>query len=90
MTNMHTGRDAASERGMALIAVLLLLLMISSLGAALAMSGNTETLIAKNQENSAQARTAGLRGQRLYDGQPSHDRHVARAGRPVGDHRHRR
>jgi hypothetical protein len=62
MTNIHNGRDASSERGMALIAVLLLLLMISSLGAALAMSGNTETLIAKNQENSAQARAAAEAG----------------------------
>jgi hypothetical protein len=62
MTTMHNRRGASSERGMALIAVLLLLLMISSLGAALAMSGNTETLIAKNQENSAQARAAAEAG----------------------------
>jgi hypothetical protein len=62
MTTLHRPHGASSERGMALIAVLLLLLMISSLGAALAMSGNTETMIAKNQENAAQARAAAEAG----------------------------
>jgi hypothetical protein len=62
MTTTHHRRGASSERGMALIAVLLLLLLVSSLGAALAMSSSTETIIAKNQENSAQARAAAEAG----------------------------
>ena len=37
------------ERGIALVAVLLLLMMMSALGMALAVNGETETLIARNQ-----------------------------------------
>lgn len=50
------------EQGMALIAVLLLLMTMSALAAALAISGNTETLIARNHETAAQARAAAEAG----------------------------
>lgn len=51
-----------SERGSALVAVLLLLMMISGLAAALAVSGQTETLIARNHQTAAQARAAAEAG----------------------------
>lgn len=51
-----------NERGMALVAVLLLLMTISALGAALAISGNTETLIARNHQNAAEARATADAG----------------------------
>jgi hypothetical protein len=47
---------------MALVAVLLLLMTISALGAALAISGTTETLIARNHQNAAEARAAAEAG----------------------------
>ncbi len=51
-----------SERGSALIGVLLLLMMMSALGAALGVSGRTETLVARNHQSSAQARAAAEAG----------------------------
>jgi len=50
------------ERGIALIAVLLLLMMMSALGMALAVNGETETLIARNQIAGMQAQAAAEAG----------------------------
>jgi Tfp pilus assembly protein PilX len=50
------------ERGMALVGVLLLLLMMSALGAAMTVSGQTETLIARNELAAAQAQAAAEAG----------------------------
>ncbi|MGH8636257.1 MAG: hypothetical protein ACREUZ_03885 [Burkholderiales bacterium] len=47
---------------MALIGVLLILILVSALCATLAMSGQTETLAASNQESAAQARAAAEAG----------------------------
>jgi hypothetical protein len=47
---------------MALIAVLLLLMMISALGAALVMGSSTETLVARNYQYAAEARAAADAG----------------------------
>ncbi|MBI4264798.1 MAG: hypothetical protein HY657_10510 [Acidobacteria bacterium] len=55
-------RRTASESGMALIAVLLLLMTMSGLAAALAINSNTETLIARNHQTAAQARAAAEAG----------------------------
>jgi hypothetical protein len=44
-----------SERGVAVVAVLLVLLLISGLGAALAISATTETLMARNHQVAAEA-----------------------------------
>ncbi|HEY5619027.1 MAG TPA: PilX N-terminal domain-containing pilus assembly protein [Vicinamibacterales bacterium] len=50
------------ERGMALVGVLLLLLMMSALGAALTVNAETETLIARNQLSATQAQAAAEAG----------------------------
>jgi hypothetical protein len=50
------------ERGIALVAVLLLLMMMSALGMALAVNGETETLIARNQIAGMQAQAAAEAG----------------------------
>lgn len=50
------------ERGIALVAVLLLLMMMSALGLALAVNGETETLIARNQIAGMQAQAAAEAG----------------------------
>ena len=52
----------ADERGSALVAVLLLLMMMSALVAALNVSGQTETLISRNQRSGAQAQAAAEAG----------------------------
>jgi hypothetical protein len=52
----------ASERGSALVGVLLLLMMMSALVAALAVGGQTETLISRNERANAQARAAAEAG----------------------------
>jgi len=52
----------AEERGVALIAVLLLLMMISALVAALSVSGETETLIVRNELAAEQAHAAAEAG----------------------------
>ncbi len=54
--------ERQDERGMALVAVLLLLMMMSALGAALAVNGETETLIARNQIAGMQAQAAAEAG----------------------------
>jgi hypothetical protein len=54
--------ERRDERGMALVAVLLLLMMMSALGAALAVNGETETLIARNQIAGMQAQAAAEAG----------------------------
>jgi len=51
-----------SERGSALIGVLLLLMMMSALTAAFAVSGHTETLVVRNHQTTAQARAAAEAG----------------------------
>jgi len=51
-----------SEEGVALVAVLLLLGLLSGLGAALAVSATTETLIARNHQVGAQAQAAAEAG----------------------------
>ncbi len=50
------------ERGIALVAVLLLLMMMSALGMALVVNGETETLIARNQISGMQAQAAAEAG----------------------------
>src|SRR5688500_9890562 len=47
---------------MALVAVMLLLMTISALGAALAISSTTETMIARNHQTAAEARAAAEAG----------------------------
>lgn len=54
--------SAPSERGSALIGVLLLLMMMSALTAAFAVSGHTETLVVRNHQTAAQARAAAEAG----------------------------
>ncbi|MBI1872817.1 MAG: hypothetical protein HYS05_02875 [Acidobacteria bacterium] len=49
---------AGSERGAALISVLLLLIIMSALSAALTISTRTEVMVARNRQSSAQARAA--------------------------------
>ncbi|OFW35321.1 MAG: hypothetical protein A3F70_15655 [Acidobacteria bacterium RIFCSPLOWO2_12_FULL_67_14] len=61
-TMPHASSTARSERGSALIGVLLLLMMMSALAAALGVSGRTETLVARNHASAAQARTAAEAG----------------------------
>jgi cytoskeletal protein CcmA (bactofilin family) len=52
----------SDERGIALVTVLLLLMMMSALGMALAVNGETETLIARNQISGMQAQAAAEAG----------------------------
>lgn len=52
----------SGEHGMALIGVILLLMTMTALCAALAVSGNTETLIARNHQSAAEARAAAEAG----------------------------
>lgn len=54
--------NRSDERGTALVGVLLLLMMMSALAAALAVSGQTETLLARNHQSAAQARAAAEAG----------------------------
>ena len=51
-----------SERGSALLGVILLLMLMSALAAALAVSGETETLISRNQTSGARAQAAAEAG----------------------------
>ena len=63
MTVRHLSpADRSPERGTALIGVLLLLMLMSALAAALAVSGRTETLVARNHVAAAQARMAAEAG----------------------------
>jgi hypothetical protein len=52
----------SGERGSALIGVLLLLMVMTALASALAVSSQTETLVARNHESAAQARAAAEAG----------------------------
>ena len=54
--------DRRQERGTALVGVLLLLMMMTALASALAVSGRTETLVARNHQTAAQARAAAEAG----------------------------
>ena len=58
----HSIVHRPGERGSALIGVLLLLMMMSALAAALGVSGQTETLVARNHQSAAQARVAAEAG----------------------------
>ncbi len=58
---LRTARSS-EERGSALVGVLLLLLMMSALAAALAVSGQTETLVTRNHQSAAQARASAEAG----------------------------
>jgi hypothetical protein len=51
-----------NERGSALLGVMLLLMLMSALAAALAVSGETETLISRNQQSGARAQAAAEAG----------------------------
>src|SRR5688500_6632957 len=63
MTNtQHAIVGHQDERGSAIIGVLLLLMMMSALVAALGVSGQTETLISRNQHSGAQAHAAAEAG----------------------------
>jgi len=55
-------RGSSRERGTALVSVLLLLMIMSGLAAAVALSGQTETLVARNHHSLAQARAAAEAG----------------------------
>ena len=56
----HSGVEHPSERGSALLGVLLM--MMSALAAALAVNGHTETLISRNQRSAIQATVAAEAG----------------------------
>ena len=62
MTRHESDPRRQGERGAALVGVLLLLLMMSALGAALAVSSETETLIARNELSASQAQAAAEAG----------------------------
>jgi hypothetical protein len=53
---------ACSERGSAIVGVLLLLMIMTALGAALSVSGQTETFVARNHQTHAQALVAAEAG----------------------------
>lgn len=57
---LRASRD--EERGIALISVMLLLMLVTALATALAVSGQTETLIARNEQSAAQAEAAAEAG----------------------------
>lgn len=59
---MPSGGVRRDEQGMVLIGVILLLMTMSALCAALAVSGNTETFIARNHQTAAQSRAAAEAG----------------------------
>lgn len=58
----HSGVEHPSERGSALLGVLLMMMMMSALAAALAVNGHTETLISRNQRSAIQATVAAEAG----------------------------
>ncbi len=63
MTDTHSSIvEQPTERGSALILVLFVLMMMSALTAALTVSGQTETLISRNQRSGAQAQAAAEAG----------------------------
>lgn len=58
----RAGERLRSARGMALLGVLLLLLILSALGAAMTISGQTEIMVARNTVSAAQAEAAAEAG----------------------------
>ncbi len=63
MTTMrHSILEHPRERGSALLGVLLLLMLMSAIAAALAVSGQTETFISRNQRSATQATAAAEAG----------------------------
>jgi hypothetical protein len=54
--------NLADERGAALMGVLLLMMIMSALAAALGVSGQTETLVARNHQSATQGRLAAEAG----------------------------
>lgn len=62
MTMRSSLPNRNSERGVALIAVLMLLMIVSALCATMAISGNTETMIARNHQVGNEARAAAEAG----------------------------
>jgi hypothetical protein len=63
MTEQHTSDvTRGSEKGAALLGVMLLLMLMSALAAALAVSGETETMISRNQTSGAKAQAAAEAG----------------------------
>lgn len=54
--------EGSDERGTALVGVLLLLMLMTALASALAVSGRTETLVARNHQSAAQARLVAEAG----------------------------
>lgn len=62
MNTRDSAIERADERGSALVSVLLLLMVMSALAAALGVSGQTETLVARNHHSAAQAEAAAEAG----------------------------
>lgn len=62
MTTLHTAQPLRSERGMALIMVLLLLAVVSSLATGLTMNSQVEVAMAANEASYAGARAAAEAG----------------------------
>lgn len=62
MTHTHTRGDIGSEKGMALIMVLLLLAVVASLATGLTMNGRVEVAMAHNETHYAGARAAAEAG----------------------------
>ncbi len=62
MAPIHPVSIGRDERGVALVAVLLLLMLMSALAAALAVSGRTDTLVVRNHQTAAQARASAEAG----------------------------
>jgi hypothetical protein len=62
MTMRSSLPNRNNERGVALIAVLMLLMIVSALCATMAISGNTETMIARNHQVGNEARAAAEAG----------------------------
>jgi hypothetical protein len=62
MHTEHVSHSLVNERGSSLLGVVLLLMLMSALAAALGVSGETETLISRNQRNGAQAQAAAEAG----------------------------
>jgi hypothetical protein len=58
----HQASHIRSEKGMALIGVLLMLILVSALCAALTVGAQTETMATNNQETAAEARAAAEAG----------------------------
>ncbi len=56
------GAACRNERGIALVSVMLLLMLVTGLATALAVSGRTETLISRNEQSAAQAQAAAEAG----------------------------